>query len=89
MVLHVFRVREDDLDRSQPCKKLGSLSLREHNSLKQASISKKFEYILKYVYCLNPIEIGDRSICSFFLQERSKVFTLQYRDNNDKIIFLR
>ena len=41
MVLHVFRVREDDLDRSQPCKKLGCLSVREHNSRKLSSISKK------------------------------------------------
>ena len=34
MVLHVFRVREDYLDRTQPYEKLGCLSVREHNSRK-------------------------------------------------------
>ena len=73
MILHVFRVREDDLDRSYPCKKLGCLSVCEHNSRKQASISKKFEHILKYLYCLNTIEIGERRIL-VFIQEHSKEF---------------
>ena len=85
-VLHTFRVREDDLDRSQSCKKLGCLSVNDHNSRKCTSISKKFKYILKYHSCSNPIEIGERSICSFFQRNAQKnAFTLQYRDKNNRI----
>ena len=32
-VLHIY-IREGDLDMSQPCKKLGCLSVREHSSHK-------------------------------------------------------
>ena len=41
-VLRIFRAREDDLDRSQLCINLCCLSVREHISRKQASISKKY-----------------------------------------------
>ena len=98
MVLYIFRARKDDLDRSQPCKNRGCLSVCEHNSHKSQGPFLRFsENMVLHVFRIEKDDLGRsqpckkfgcRSTCSFFYRNAQKnSFTLQYDDENDRISF--